>query len=297
MKTLGVIIVACLITIVVIIYLVTSSEQQSPPDINHQQEPLASVNQTNPAESPKKDEYREAYNKALELLEKGDIFEARKEFSNAYKGRKTFSLEEKKYIVNQMILLNEKLLSSTDYMQDAETYTVKKGDTLIGIAKKYKVEAGMISFVNKIKNDAIWPNQKLKILKGKFHILIQKGQFSLQLMYNGSVVKEYKVAIGKENLTPVGKFTIGIKQKNPNWTFTDPNTHRKMVYKYGDPRNVLGDRWMGFEGDFSSFGIHGTSDARSIGTKASNGCIRMSNKDVKELYEIVPQGTEIEIID
>ena len=41
--------------------------------------------------------------------------------------------------------------------------------------------------------------------------------------------------------------------------------------------------------------IHGTNAESQLGTPASHGCIRMSNLDVIDLYDLVPVGTEIEI--
>jgi lipoprotein-anchoring transpeptidase ErfK/SrfK len=45
------------------------------------------------------------------------------------------------------------------------------------------------------------------------------------------------------------------------------------------------------------YGIHGTNDPSSIGTSASNGCIRMNNRDVEELYDILPYGVDVEIVE
>jgi lipoprotein-anchoring transpeptidase ErfK/SrfK len=39
--------------------------------------------------------------------------------------------------------------------------------------------------------------------------------------------------------------------------------------------------------------FHGTPNEASIGQAASNGCVRMFNADVIELYDIVPSGTPI----
>ena len=41
--------------------------------------------------------------------------------------------------------------------------------------------------------------------------------------------------------------------------------------------------------------IHGTPEEWLLGQKASKGCIRMSNKDVIELYSYVVEGTKVEI--
>jgi Uncharacterized protein conserved in bacteria len=46
---------------------------------------------------------------------------------------------------------------------------------------------------------------------------------------------------------------------------------------------------------WGNYGIHGTMDESSIGGAYSHGCIRMFNEDVKELYDIVPMGTPVNI--
>ena len=43
--------------------------------------------------------------------------------------------------------------------------------------------------------------------------------------------------------------------------------------------------------------IHGTSNEAAIGTPASRGCIRMLNRDIIELFDRVPEGTPIVILD
>jgi lipoprotein-anchoring transpeptidase ErfK/SrfK len=61
------------------------------------------------------------------------------------------------------------------------------------------------------------------------------------------------------------------------------------------PGNQLGSRWMGFQG--SNLGIHEAIDPASIGTYSSNGCVGLVREDVQELYDLVPIGTPITIID
>ncbi|MEZ5627765.1 MAG: L,D-transpeptidase [Rhodocyclaceae bacterium] len=41
--------------------------------------------------------------------------------------------------------------------------------------------------------------------------------------------------------------------------------------------------------------IHGTPDTEPMGTPRSHGCIRMRNRDVIELFELVDTATEVEI--
>ena len=62
---------------------------------------------------------------------------------------------------------------------------------------------------------------------------------------------------------------------------------------------ALGTRWMALKGTesktfmYRGYGIHGTIERDSIGTQASNGCVRMLNEQVEELFDIVPSGTPV----
>jgi len=52
---------------------------------------------------------------------------------------------------------------------------------------------------------------------------------------------------------------------------------------------------MGF--DLAGFGIHGTTEPQTLGRQVTQGCVRMLNAEVEELYAIVPVGTEVTIVD
>ena len=53
---------------------------------------------------------------------------------------------------------------------------------------------------------------------------------------------------------------------------------------------------MGLNVSWGQFGIHGTTNPNSVGWASSHGCIRMKNKEVAELYRIVPIGTKVTIV-
>ncbi len=56
----------------------------------------------------------------------------------------------------------------------------------------------------------------------------------------------------------------------------------------------FGSRWMGLNVPWGGkYGIHGTNQPGSIGFNASAGCIRMRNKDVEELYNLVEYNTTV----
>lgn len=120
-------------------------------------------------------------------------------------------------------------------------------------------------------------------------IEVNKATNQLTLYQGGRVVKTYAVATGRsQSLTPEGTFEIVVKTVKPGW---------KGVAG-GLPENPLGERWLGIrvKGDKGrTYGIHGTNDPSSIGTHASSGCVRMHNRDVIDLYNRVPLGTQVKI--
>ncbi|MGB9802898.1 LysM peptidoglycan-binding domain-containing protein, partial [Desulfofundulus sp.] len=57
-----------------------------------------------------------------------------------------------------------------------------------------------------------------------------------------------------------------------------------------------GTRWMGLDIPGGNYGIHGTNNPDSIGKAVSNGCIRMYNHHIEELFPHVPLGTPVRIV-
>lgn len=106
-------------------------------------------------------------------------------------------------------------------------------------------------------------------------------------------ITSFPVATGKivngKSLTPVGKFVILNKIREPGW---GGGGHAKAI-KGGDPRNPLGHFWTGISAGKRpgySIGIHGNINEASIGTNASMGCIRMHNYEVPTFFDIAQKG-------
>ncbi len=110
---------------------------------------------------------------------------------------------------------------------------------------------------------------------------------SLTLTFDkGDVHREYPVAIGKSlSNTPKGSYKVAAKVKDPTWY---PPDGGKAVPP--GKKNPLGHRWINF---YPGYGIHGNNNAKSIGTLASLGCVRMYNGDVEELFDMVSVGTPV----
>lgn len=180
-------------------------------------------------------------------------------------------------------------------------YTVAKGDSLDKISKKVKAEhsvlvtSGMIRFANGMSNDRIHPDQVLVVPTDPLTLRISKSRFLLRAYLGKGLVREYGVAIGKEGKTPAATFTVDSKLVKPPWV--DPVSGKRLLF--GEPGYALGTRWLGFadNGVWHGLGIHGTSEPESIGKMASLGCIRLRNEEVEELFELVPVGCTVEILD
>ncbi|MCM8795194.1 MAG: L,D-transpeptidase family protein [Candidatus Omnitrophica bacterium] len=185
--------------------------------------------------------------------------------------------------------LNIKLLFSPIPTAGSIIYEIKPGDSLKKIAREFKTTVDLIKKANNLTSDKILPGKKIKVWNAPFSILIDKSQNTLILKTNDEIIKTYIVSTGVNNSTPVGKFKITQKLINPTW-FKDGK-----AIPAGSPENILGSRWLGF--DLPGYGIHGTTDPESLGKQVTQGCVRMSNHDVEELYLIVPEGTEVVIVD
>jgi lipoprotein-anchoring transpeptidase ErfK/SrfK len=106
---------------------------------------------------------------------------------------------------------------------------------------------------------------------------------------SNTVLASYPIAYGFVNthgqsVTPTGSFSVKTKAK-----IGPPTTE----IKYGSRILGLG-HWFGAGRQFS---IHGTDKPELVGQAVSDGCIRLRNKDVEDLYERVPIGTMVVVTD
>lgn len=144
--------------------------------------------------------------------------------------------------------------------------------------------------INKIRIPEIKLSFKEEV-PGEYWIIVSKGNNTLYYLKGKEIINRYPIATGKnKEYTPEGKFTILIKYKNPSWG----GAGRYEPVKGGAPNNPLGKRWMGLNiRGGGIYGIHGNSDRESIGKYVSLGCIRMYNKDVENLYDLIEIGTPV----
>jgi hypothetical protein len=200
--------------------------------------------------------------------------------------------------------ISRELLQNSTDEKDVEFYEIKQGDTLEGIARKFKGLNGVkgaIMLVNNYKENAILRDgRKVRIPHGTWSIVVDKSLFKLWICYEGAPVKGYTITTGAVNKeTPVAKFAVGGKNPKPAWwPPADVKVTGKVPVPYGDPANPLGDWWIALDHDlYHGIGIHGTNDPGSIGSKASNGCVRMLNEEVGEVAAVAYKGMTVTVLD
>ncbi|WP_310832653.1 L,D-transpeptidase [Paenibacillus pedocola] len=118
--------------------------------------------------------------------------------------------------------------------------------------------------------------QEMPFFTGSLTIIVDKQNHRLAVTSGSVILRNYAVGLGGDK-TPEGAFIITDKVVNPN----------------GHDNGEFGSRGMQLSD--SNYAIHGTNEPESIGKDESLGCIRMSRKDVEELFALVPRGTKVQI--
>ncbi len=193
-----------------------------------------------------------------------------------------------------------------------EVYISEKNQSLVEIAKSLDMGYDELKVANKYldpndikKGEAVFVPRKRLIPEenynfGEIYInLSEKRLYYPVKIGKTPYVITVPVGVGTdENRSPVGDFKITEKRKNPEWrvpkSIREENPDLPEVVPPG-PDNPLGTRAMRLGN--TSFLMHGTSKKFGIGMKVSHGCIRMYNRDVEKLFEVVKKGTPVHIVE
>ena len=139
-------------------------------------------------------------------------------------------------------------------------------------------------------------------------ILILPRSYYLYFVTEQRKAIRYGVGVGKAGLEFTGSAIIQRKREWPSWRPTQemiersPRSYGRFAgnsyVQPGGPDNPLGARalYLYQNGVDTYFRIHGTTQPETIGSSASNGCIRMLNEHVTDLYERVPIGTKVTVL-
>ncbi|MBY0307799.1 MAG: L,D-transpeptidase family protein [Phycisphaerales bacterium] len=213
----------------------------------------------------------------------------------------------------QIAALNETLFFSPTVARGdplTDEHAVAPGETLGRIVRKegLPIDWRLLVRINKLPTEnALRVGQKLKIVRQPLHAVVHKNSYRMDVFAGppgtgGSsgpdgmepgwtYVRSFPVGLGESNGTPEGSFVVRANSKlvNPRWV----NPRTGEVFQADDPKNPIGERWIGLEGvddstrRFAGYGIHGTIDPDSIGQQKSMGCVRMAPADVEVAYEML----------
>lgn len=183
------------------------------------------------------------------------------------------------------------LLASQRPMPEKIEYVVQSGDYLGKLAATHNTPVALIAKANNIQGAIIRIGETLRLMDGNRHtfaLSVSKSRNDVLVTLDGRFFKRYRAATGRNSKTPVGTFKITDKIVHPAW-----HKPGAPAIPYGHPDNLLGTHWLAL--DLPGYGLHGTWDPDSIGGQTSDGCIRLLNADVEELYTILPKGTIVTI--
>jgi len=144
--------------------------------------------------------------------------------------------------------------------------------------------------------------QSLKTINGAFHGIIYKSRHIMDLYLHRPggdkiFVRRVPVALGKHGCTPSGTWVVASREFHPNYT-PGPNSPLRKHAKgrgyiaYGEEHYAFGTKglWIALRGTSNNtrirkgYGIHSTNNQDSIGTDASEGCIRVADNDIELVY-------------
>lgn len=128
-------------------------------------------------------------------------------------------------------------------------------------------------------------------------IVIHTDERFLYLVQDGGRAIRYGIGVGRDGFQWQGLVKVSRKAEWPDWR-PPPEMIQRQPYlprfMAGGPGNPMGARAL-YLGD-TVYRIHGTNQPRTIGYAVSSGCFRLVNRDVIDLFNRVPVGTKVVIL-
>lgn len=189
------------------------------------------------------------------------------------------------------------------------SYSNVSGENPVSIAQRYNIGMNALIAANpgttptKFTQDQITvPNKYILPPLPHRGIVINLAEMRLYFYPDDGSVMTYPIGIGRVGKTiPITKTTVLRKTMNPIWYPTE--RERKWNKEQGidlpsamppGPDNPLGPYaiYLGIP----AYLIHSTIFPESIGKRASFGCIRMHEDDIRNFYPLVKSKTPVEIV-
>jgi L,D-transpeptidase ErfK/SrfK len=205
--------------------------------------------------------------------------------------------------------------SDSDLVGRIAVVEAREEDTLVDIARRHRVGQEAIVLANP-RVDRWYPGEGTEVILPSRYILppgprrgLVLNTPEMRLYYyplpaedGAAEVQVFPVAIGRAGWeTPVAETTLVSKERDPAWY--PPESIRKEHAAQGDPLplvvppgpdNPLGRHALRL--GLPGYLIHGTNKAFGVGMRVSHGCVRMLPEDVAWLFERIPVGTPVRIV-
>jgi len=193
------------------------------------------------------------------------------------------------------------------YIGETIEYKATHEDTFVHLARDYNLGFTEMRAANPYV-DPWLPGKGTKLVLPARHLLpdtdregvvINLPEMRLYAYVNGDEApSSFPIGVGREGLnTPIGSTKVTRKKEGPTWTPT-PRMRRedpelKPYYPPG-PDNPLGTHalYLGWP----TYAIHGTNKPFGIGRRISSGCIRMYPENIAKLYEMIPVGMKVQVV-
>ncbi|MCA9100246.1 MAG: LysM peptidoglycan-binding domain-containing protein [Pirellulales bacterium] len=188
----------------------------------------------------------------------------------------------------QLLALLDQLTGTVVYSRQhflEPAYVTREGDTLESVAGQFNVPARLLANVNAVsETDPLPPGTELKVMTGPFAASLDLNSYRLTLWLGDRYAGRFNVGIGSEQPIEPREYVVETKITNPTYYGSE------LTIGKDDPTNPLGEYWIGLGGNV---GVHGTIDPHSVGAPAKEGCVRLSERDIEDVFHILSIGSHV----
>jgi len=206
--------------------------------------------------------------------------------------------------------------ADVDVIGQMSTITASSNDTLLDIARRYDLGQNEILLANPSVDRWLPADNAVVVLPNRFILPnVERTGLVLNLpemrLYyfpepeagETPIVITHPISVGRMDWeTPLGKTSIINKKKDPDWrppqslkeeAIAEGNEPLPDIVKAG-PDNPLGRYAMRL--GIPGYLIHSTNKPYGVGMRVTHGCLRMYPEDIERLFEDIPVGTPVHIV-
>jgi len=210
------------------------------------------------------------------LLAQNQLAAAHLELSEWF-GDPRFSPEEDAQVTDLLDRLAGTVIYSRQHLLE-RPYEIQPGDSLEKIADAYEVPWQLLANINGIHDPRdMVPGGQLKVVKGPFSAYVSLSKLHLVLYLGNRYAGRFRIGVGTDHALAESEFIVLKKQVNPTY-------YGQAVIDKDDPNNPLGEYALDLGNGIL---IHGTNDPASIGQTGARGCVRLSERDIRDVFNIL----------